>query len=152
MKLLIIATLALTLTGCSASSALDLAKAAVKPDTGITAQVGAENTKQGVGVSSKVDSSKEEKKEQRDVSGNAKVDNSTTEKGVSLKDVNTAQVDTSKKAQSIGPIQAEKVNVSNGSVWPLVAFCGFTLLLVFIFCWMLLKRRPGRSGGIDEHS
>lgn len=148
-QLLIVPFLAL-LVSCSTPT--ELLTSAIKPDTGITAQVGAENTKQGVGVSSKVDNSKETKSEQRDISGSAKVDNSQQTKGITIKDAEKAEVITPHNSQSTGSITAEKVVVQNGSVWPVVAFASITLVIVLVFVLILLKRRRGASTRIEEVS
>jgi len=63
-------SLSLTLTGCSATSALSAVTSAVSPNKPeLTAQVGAENTKQGIGVTAK----QSDETKVGDVSGNAKL-------------------------------------------------------------------------------
>lgn len=148
LKSLIIVPFLALIVSCS--SPTDLLTSALKPDTGITAQVGAENTKQGVGISSKVDNSKETKSEQRDISGNAKVDNSQQTKGITIKEAEKAEVNTPTHSQTLGAINAEKVVVQNASVWPVVTFAGVTLVIILAFVLILLKRRTGASKGIEE--
>lgn len=93
--------LAVTLTGCSATSALT-GLVGSKPD--VSAQVGAENTKQTVGLNNKVDSS-------------------TTNK-TDVSDSNVGTLDTSSKKQvqtiSTGTIQAERLQVVNNDSYSLI--------------------------------
>ena len=57
-RMLSVILLCLTLGGCSATTALGTVASAISPNKpDVTAQVGAENMKQGIGVSSKVASS-----------------------------------------------------------------------------------------------
>ena len=85
----------LTLTGCSATSALSAVTSAVSPNKPeLTAQVGAENTKQGIGVTAK----QSDETEVGDVSGNAKVDTAKQgSNGTSIKDVSGGSVNASKQ-------------------------------------------------------
>lgn len=110
--------LAITLSGCSATSALT-GLIGSKPD--MTAQVGAENVKQGVGVSGKVDQS-------------SKVD-------TTIRDSNVGKVDTSNgkrtSASSItaDTIKADKIEIRNeaeGGVWGYVAVICLLALIVGI--------------------
>lgn len=122
-RMLLVALVALSLSGCSATSALSTVASAVtpgKPD--ITAQVGAENTKQGIGVTAK----KEERTEIKDVQGS---------------------VNASKQSQQVqaGSVQADTVHVTNGSTGGLLgAFAigmASVLGLVFWFVPSPIKRR-----------
>lgn len=121
--------LAAMLTGCSATSALT-GLIGSKPD--VTAQVGAENTKQTVGLNNKVDSSTTNKTE--------------------LKDSTVGALDTSSKKQvqsiSTGTITTERLQVVNndsnslilsglaGALIPIIVF-----VLVFILRKMFSKSK-----------
>ena len=122
-RVLSVILLCLTLGGCSATSALGTIASAISPNKPeVTAQVGAENTKQGIGVSSKVDSS------------------------TTVKDVQ-GSVNASKQGQQVqaGSVQAEAIKVTNGSPGALLgAFAigmASVLGLVFWFVPSPLKRR-----------
>ena len=122
-RVLSVILLCLTLGGCSATSALGTVASAISPNKPeVTAQVGAENTKQGIGVSSKVDSS------------------------TTMKDVQ-GSVNASKQGQQVqaGSVQAEAIKVTNGSPGALLgAFAigmASVLGLVFWFVPSPLKRR-----------
>lgn len=122
-RMLSVILLCLTLGGCSATSALGTVASAISPNKPeLTAQVGAENTKQGLGV-------------------NSKVDTSTT-----VKDVQ-GPVNASKQGQQVqaGTVQAEAIRVVNGSPGALLgAFAigmASVLGLVFWFVPSPLKRR-----------
>lgn len=122
-RMLSVILLCLTLGGCSAASALGTVASAISPNKPeVTAQVGAENTKQGIGVSSKVDSS------------------------TTVKDVQ-GSVNASKQGQQVqaGSVQAEAIKVTNGSPGALLgAFAigmASVLGLVFWFVPSPLKRR-----------
>ena len=122
-RMLSVILLCLTLGGCSATSALGTVASAISPNKpDVTAQVGAENTKQGVGVSSKVDSS------------------------TTVKDVQ-GSVNASKQGQQVqaGSVQAEAIKVTNGSPGALLgAFAigmASVLGLVFWFVPSPLSRR-----------
>lgn len=115
--------LCLTLGGCSATSALGTVASAISPNKpDITAQVGAENTKQGIGVNAK----QEDHTEIKDVQG---------------------PVNASKHSQQVqaGTVQAEAIKVTNGSPGALLgAFAigmASVLGLVFWFVPSPLKRR-----------
>ena len=122
-RVLSVILLCLTLGGCSATSALGTVASAISPNKpDVTAQVGAENMKQGIGVSSKVDSS------------------------TTVKDVQ-GSVNASKQGQQVqaGSVQAEAIKVTNGSPGALLgAFAigmASVLGLVFWFVPSPLKRR-----------
>lgn len=122
-RMLSVILLCLTLGGCSATSALGTVASAISPNKPeVTAQVGAENTKQGVGISSKADSS------------------------TTVKDVQ-GSVNASKQGQQVqaGSVQAEAIKVTNGSPGALLgAFAigmASVLGLVFWFVPSPLKRR-----------
>lgn len=105
-------SLSLTLTGCSATSALSAVTSAISPDKPeLTAQVGAENTKQGIGLTAK----QTDETEVGDVSGNARVD--TAKQGsdsTTVKDVTGGSVNASKQGAQItnGNVQAKTIVVS----------------------------------------
>lgn len=87
-KVIAVLGLALALTGCSTAGALSAITSAVSPNKPeITAQVGAENVKQGLGVNAKVETTT--KTEVGDVSGSARVTQTTTKKS---QQVETGQV------------------------------------------------------------
>lgn len=122
-RMLSVILLCLTLGGCSATSALGTMASAISPNKPeVTAQVGAENTKQGIGVSSKADSS------------------------TTVKDVQ-GSVNASKQGQQVqtGSVQAGAIKVTNGSTGALLgAFAigmASVLGLVFWFVPSPLKRR-----------
>ena len=122
-RVLSVILLCLTLGGCSATSALGTVASAISPNKPeMTAQVGAENTKQGIGVSSKVDSS------------------------TTVKDVQ-GSVNASKQGQQVqaGTVQAEAIKVTNGSPGALLGAFAIGMVsvlgLVFWFVPSPLKRR-----------
>lgn len=122
-RMLYVILLCLTLGGCSATSALGTVASAISPNKPeVTAQVGAENTKQGIGVSSKVDSS------------------------TTVKDVQ-GSVNASKQGQQVqaGSVQAEAIKVTNGSPGALLGAFSIgmasVLGLVFWFVPSPLSRR-----------
>lgn len=118
-----------TLTGCSATSALSAASSLVGSKPDMTAQVGAENTKQGIGLSNKTDAS------------------SSTE----VKDSTVGTVDSSRskaaKAQNIstGSITADRIEVKNSdNLAMIMAFLAGSiplLLLVAYEIWVKLKNK-----------
>lgn len=115
--------LAVTLTGCSATSALT-GLVGSKPD--VSAQVGAENTKQTVGLNNKVDSS-------------------TTNK-TDVQDSNVGTLDTSSKKQvqtiSTGTIQAERLQVVNNDSYSLIlaGLAGASIPLVFLVVILAIRK------------
>lgn len=115
--------LAVTLTGCSATSALT-GLVGSKPD--VSAQVGAENTKQTVGLNNKVDSS-------------------TTNK-TDVSDSNVGTLDTSSKKQvqtiSTGTIQAERLQVVNNDSYSLILaeLAGASIPLVFLMVILVIRK------------
>ena len=126
-RMLYVILICLTLGGCAATSALGTVASAISPNKpDVTAQVGAENTKQGVGVSSKVDSS------------------------TTVKDIQ-GSVNASKQGQQVqaGSVQAEAIKVTNGSPGALLgAFAigmASVLGLVFWFVPSPLKRRKDNA-------
>ena len=115
--------LAVTLTGCSATSALT-GLVGSKPD--VSAQVGAENTEQTVGLNNKVDSS-------------------TTNK-TDVSDSNVGTLDTSSKKQvqtiSTGTIQAERLQVVNNDSYSLIlaGLAGASIPLVFLVVILVIRK------------
>lgn len=97
MKRALATMLVLCLSGCSATPALTAATGMLGSKPDVSAQVGAENTKQGIGLSGKSDSSSE----------------------TTVKDSTVGSVDSSRskaaKAQNIstGSITAERIEVKN---------------------------------------
>ena len=125
--------LAVTLTGCSATSALT-GLVGSKPD--VSAQVGAENTKQTVGLNNKVDSS-------------------TTNK-TDVSDSNVGTLDTSSKKQvqtiSTGTIQAERLQVVNNDSYSLIlaGLAGASILLVFLVVILVIRELFRKKGQQDD--
>ncbi|WPJ51507.1 U-spanin [Klebsiella phage RCIP0035] len=125
--------LAVTLTGCSATSALT-GLVGSKPD--VSAQVGAENTKQTVGLNSKVDSS-------------------TTNK-TDVSDSNVGALDTSSKKQvqtiSTGTIQAERLQVVNNDSYSLIlaGLAGASIPLVFLVVILVIRKLFRKKGQQDD--
>ena len=115
--------LAVTLTGCSATSALT-GLVGSKPD--VSAQVGAENTKQTIGLNNKVDSS-------------------TTNK-TDVQDSNVGTLDTSSKKQvqtiSTGTIQAGRLQVVNNDSYSLIlaGLAGAGIPLVFLVVILVIRK------------
>lgn len=114
--------LSLFLSGCAGVSALSAVTSAISPNKPeITAQVGAENTKQGIGVTSKVE--KTEKTSIGDVSGSAKVEQKVTKKA--------QQVET-------GSITATNMTVTTTNPYPLLLSFALGLLAVLgIVMWFV---------------
>lgn len=125
--------LAVTLTGCSATSALT-GLVGSKPD--VSAQVGAENTKQTLGLNNKVDSS-------------------TTNK-TDVQDSNVGTLDTSSKKQvqtiSTGTIQAERLQVVNNDSYSLIlaGLAGASIPLVFLVVILVIRKLFRKKGQQDE--
>lgn len=126
MKRALALMLVLCLTGCSATSALTAATGLIgnKPD--LTAQVGAENTKQGIGLSGKSDSSSE----------------------TTVKDSTVGTVDSSRskaaKAQNIstGSITADRIEVRNSDNTAMIlAFLSGLVPLLVVEVWVRLRKR-----------
>ena len=115
--------LAVTLTGCSATSALT-GLVGSKPE--VSAQVGAENTKQTLGLNNKVDSS-------------------TTNK-TDVQDSNVGTLDNSSKKQvqtiSTGTIQAERLQVVNNDSYSLIlaGLAGASIPLVFLVVVLVIRK------------
>lgn len=120
--------LAVTLTGCSATSALT-GLVGSKPD--VSAQVGAENTKQTVGLNNKVDAS-------------------TTNK-TDVTDSTVGTLDTSSKKQvqtiSTGTIQADRLQVVNNDSYSLIlaGLAGASIPLIFLVVILVMRRVFGKS-------
>lgn len=125
--------LTVTLTGCSATSALT-GLVGSKPD--VSAQVGAENTKQTVGLNNKVDSS-------------------TTNK-TDVSDSNVGTLDTSSKKQvqtiSTGTIQAERLQVVNNDSYSLIlsGLAGASIPLVFLVVILVIRKLFRKKGQQDD--
>lgn len=125
--------LAVTLTGCSATSALT-GLVGSKPD--VSAQVGAENTKQTVGLNNKVDSS-------------------TTNK-TDVQDSNVGTLDTSSKKQvqtiSTGTIQAERLQVVNNDSYSLIlaGLAGASIPPVFLVVILVIRKLFRKKGQQDD--
>ncbi|AHC30414.1 hypothetical protein F19_48 [Klebsiella phage F19] len=125
--------LAVALTGCSATSALT-GLVGSKPD--VSAQVGAENIKQTVGLNNKVDSS-------------------TTNK-TDVSDSNVGALDTSSKKQvqtiSTGTIQAERLQVVNNDSYSLIlaGLAGASIPLVFLVVILVIRKLFRKKGQQDD--
>lgn len=125
--------LAVTLTGCSATSALT-GLVGSKPD--VSAQVGAENTKQTVGLNNRVDSS-------------------TTNK-TDVSDSNVGTLDTSRKKQvqtiSTGTIQAERLQVVNNDSYSLIlaGLAGASIPMAFLVVILVIRKLFRKKGQQDD--
>ena len=125
--------LAVTLTGCSTTSALT-GLVGSKPE--VSAQVGAENTKQVLGLNNKVDSS-------------------TTNK-TDVQDSNVGTLDTSSKKQvqtiSTGTIQAERLQVVNNDSYSLIlaGLAGASIPLVFLVTILVIRKLFRKKGQQDD--
>lgn len=125
--------LAVTLTGCSATSALT-GLVGSKPD--VSAQVGAENTKQTVGLNNKV--------------------NSSTTNKTDVSDSNVGTLDTSSKKQvqtiSTGTIQAERLQVVNNDSYSLIlaGLAGASIPLVFLVVILVIRKLFRKKGQQDD--
>lgn len=123
-------SLSLTLTGCSATGALSAVTSAISPSKPeLTAQVGAENTKQGIGLTAK----QSDETKVGDVSGNAQVD--TAKQGsdsVTVKDVTGGSVNASKQGSQItnGNVQAKTIIVSQSDTRSLLWAFGMGLTCI----------------------
>lgn len=120
-----------TLTGCSATSALT-GLVGAKPD--LSVQAGAENTKQTVGLNNKVDSSTTNKTE--------------------LKDSNLGSLDTSSKKQvqsiSTGTITTRELRVINNDSNSII-IAGFVgALIPMLIILFMLVRKYRRKDKSDE--
>lgn len=122
-----------TLTGCSATSALT-GLVGSKPE--VSAQVGAENTKQMLGLNNKVDSS-------------------TTNK-TDVQDSNVGTLDTSSKKQvqtiSTGTIQADRLQVVNNDSYSLIlaGLAGASIPLVFLVTILVIRKLFRKKGQQDD--
>lgn len=125
--------LAVTLTGCSATSALT-GLVSSKPD--VSAQVGAENTKQTVGLNNKVDSS------------------TTNKTDVSDSKVGTLDTSSKKQVQTIstGTIQAERLQVVNNDSYSLIlaGLAGASIPLVFLVVILVIRKLFRKKGQQDD--
>lgn len=125
--------LVVTLSGCSATSALT-GLVGSKPE--VSAQVGAENTKQMLGLNNKVDSS-------------------TTNK-TDVQDSNVGTLDTSSKKQvqtiSTGTIQAERLQVVNNDSYSLIlaGLSGASIPLVFLVTILVIRKLFRKKGQQDD--
>lgn len=125
--------LAVTLTGCSATSALT-GLVGSKPD--VSAQIGAENTKQTVGLNNKVDSS--------------------TANKTDVSDSNVGTLDASSKKQvqtiSTGTIQAERLQVVNNDSYSLIlaGLAGASIPLVFLVVILVIRKLFRKKGQQDD--
>lgn len=125
--------LAVTLTGCSATSALT-GLVGSKPD--VSAQVGAENIKQTVGLNNKVDSS------------------TTNKTDVSDSNVGTLGTSSKKQVQTIstGTIQAERLQVVNNDSYSLIlaGLAGASIPLVFLVVILVIRKLFRKKGQQDD--
>ena len=119
------------LTGC-ASTPLDLVTGAIGSKPEITAQAGAENTKQAVGLNNKVDASTEVSNDLK----NSKVDNldTSTSKKISASSI------------SASTITAERIEIrNNDGDWKSTALIVSILIIVILGCvvyiFIRLKRK-----------
>lgn len=125
--------LAVMLSGCSATSALT-GLVGSKPD--VSAQVGAENTKQTVGLNNKVDAS-------------------TTNK-TDIQDSTVGALDTSSKKQvqsiSTGTITADKLQVVNNDSSSLIlaAAVGAAIPILILVIVLLFRRFSRGKDKVDD--
>lgn len=123
--------MALTISGCSATSALT-GLIGSKPD--VTAQAGAENVKQTLGVNGKVDSSSKAETSVKD-SNVGKVDSSNGKK-------------TSASSITADTIRADKIEIRNsdgGDVAGYVALFGFVLIFILLGAMAFRNRRSNKG-------
>lgn len=147
-------SLSLTLTGCSATSALSAVTSAVSPNKPeLTAQVGAENTKQGIGLTAK----QSDETKVGDVSGNAQVD--TAKQGsdsTTVKDVTGGSVNASKQGSQItnGNVQAKTIVVSQSDPRSLLWAFGMGLTCILgLVMWFVpspWKKKKVKDDGSKE--
>lgn len=123
-RYLIVPLLAMALSGCSATSALT-GLIGQKPD--ITAQAGAENVKQTVGITAKQDASSEQKTEVKD-SVVGKVDSSARKR----ENATSITADT---------ITAEKIEVHNSDSGYGYAILGVSLLAILASLLYLFRKQ-----------
>lgn len=123
-RYLIVPLLAMALSGCSATSALT-GLIGQKPD--ITAQAGAENVKQTVGITAKQDASSEQKTEVKD-SVVGKVDSSARKR----ENATSITADT---------ITAEKIEVHNSDSGYGYAILGVALLAILAYLLYLFRKQ-----------
>lgn len=123
-RYLIVPLLAIALSGCSATSALT-GLIGQKPD--ITAQAGAENVKQTVGVTANQDASSEQRTEVKD-SVVGKVDSSARKR----ENATSITADT---------ITAEKIEVHNSDSGLGFALIGATLLAILVSLLYLFRKQ-----------
>lgn len=123
-RYLIVPLLAMALSGCSATSALT-GLIGQKPD--ITAQAGAENVKQTVGITAKQDASSEQKTEVKD-SVVGKVDSSARKR----ENATSITADT---------ITAEKIEVHNSDSGYGYAILGVALLAILASLLYLFRKQ-----------
>ena len=116
--------LALALSGCSTLDAIKAVTGVVSPDKPeITAQVGAENTKQGIGVTSKVEST--QKALEGDVKGNATVTQATT---------------TNSTQNAARDVTARTVTVTNTNSLQVLGIVGMCLSAVVLMAMYIVRR------------
>lgn len=120
--------LAILLTGCSATSALT-GIIGQKPD--ITAQAGAENVKQTVGITAKQDASSEQKSEVKD-SVVGKVDSSARKR----------ENATSITAETITAEKIEVHNSESGYGYAIIGFALLALLALLLYVSSKQKKEP----------
>lgn len=135
MRRILVVLFAICLAGCTATSALKAVTSAVGGgDSGLTAQVGAENTRQGIGATV----STEDK-------------NETTVKESTVGTIDSSK-DKGQKAQNIstGSITAERIIVKNNDSWEQIgAFTAGGILMLLgcgVILWTLLRERKARKG------
>ena len=120
------ALLVLCLSGCSATTALSAATGLIGSKPDLSAQVGQENTKQGIGLNTKLD------------------DSSTTK----VSDSTVGALDSSKskaaKAQNIstGSITADRIEVKNTDSLAMIgAFLAGLIPMLLVELFLILKRK-----------
>ena len=120
------ALLMLCLSGCSATTALSAATGLIGSKPDLSAQVGQENTKQGIGLNTKLDDSSDTK----------------------VSDSTVGALDSSKgkaaKAQNIstGSITADRIEVKNTDSLAMIgAFLAGLIPMLLVELFLILKRK-----------
>lgn len=137
MKALVLAvllSLSALLVGCSGATALSAATGLIGSKPDLSAQVGAENTKQGLGLNNKVDTS-----------------SSTDVKGSTVGTLDSSH-GKSAKAQNIstGSITADRIEVKNSDTTAmLLAFLAGLLPILGVVAWEIRLKRKSKEGA-DE--
>lgn len=144
--------LAMLLTGCSAAGALSAATSLVGSKPDMTAQVGAENTKQTVGITAKQDSN--DKVETGDIANSKVTPVKQGSDATQVQDVTGGSVNASKQREQIttGSVQAKTVYVTTSDTRSLLASYALGLgTLVGLIMWFVPSpRRKKQNVGTTD--